>query len=500
MAITNLTTSLGSFNPVFNPLVYGFNSTNKNQPGFRYVVDVFPAGATTTSANRIFEARVAPRPTDGYGYIDLSKIIANRMTSDLQLSSTTSYAANNSYYAYDVYIGEEYVTNWPYQDTLSYPGSRTMLGPTGGTGASGTQPAHNYQVNDQILVKQTAAVGSASYLPLLEGLQTIYAVPDQYNIVLDVPFQSTPVGTGGVTTYANGRTTIFRGYNSAGMLKYANQVAWNGAIQWSDWPSYNENNYRVNGATASSNKVLLTNLPENFWATESQDLHVLFAVGTTGATTTRAYFQNDAGDLFYKSISAQGYCRMFTAGPSSSGSLITVAGAGPPLVKSNTAYYDFWMADNTGATVSQTYTVNIDRRCEIDDVEMLFLDRLGSYISYSFKLRKTHRGTVSRERYNRQVGNISGGKWTYAVTDAGLVNSDISVDEEFEIRTNWMTYEMNVYFEELVTSPVTYIRLNGTYYSCVILDTQFEIQSSTNKKPIRRTLRVQLSSPSIVNI
>jgi hypothetical protein len=499
MALTNLTTSLGSFNPVFNPLVYGFDSSNKNEPGFRYVVEVYPAGASAAQiSNRIFEARVAPRPNDGYGYIDLSKIIANRMTSDLQLASTTSYAALNSFYAYDVYIGEEYVTNWPYQASLPLPNNRTMLGPTGGTGASGTQPAHNYVVNDQILIKQTAAPSSPDYRALIEGLHTVFDVPDTFNIVIDVPLAG-GTSTGGLTTYADNRTTIFRGWNSAGMLTYSDQVAWNGALQWSDWPTYNEINYRVNGATASSNKVLLTNLPENFWVTEKQDLHILFAVGTTGATTTRAYFQNDTGDLFYKSISDPGYCRIFTAGPSSSGSLVGVTGSAP-LVKPTTAYYDFWMADSTGATVSQSYTVNIDRRCEIDDVEILFLDRLGSYLSYSFNLRKIHRGTVKRETFNRQVGNITGNKWSYNIAEGGVLNSDISADEEFEIRTNWMTYEMNVYFEELVTSAVTYIRLNGTYYSCIILDNTFEIQSASNKKPIRRTLRVQLSSSSIVNI
>ena len=489
MALTNLTTSLATFNPVYNPLVYGFDSTNKNQAGFRYVVDVYPAGATTTTANRLFEARVAPRPTDGYGYIDLSKILSNQVTYDVQLSSTTSYVATNSYYAYDVYIGEEYLINWQYEDTTFYSG-RTMLGPSGGTG--GTGPTHTFVVNDQINVMQD----NPTLFPFLEGLHTVYAVPNNQTVVVDVPFQSTPVGTGGTVSYADNRLTITRN-----LLKYGNQVAWNGAIQWDDWPSYNSTNYQVSGATAASNKQLLTDLPEDdFWVTPNQDLHMLFAVGTTGATSHRAYFKNDASEIFYKTVSGSAYTKMFTAGPSQSGSLITVIGSGPPLVKPTTAYYDFWIADSTGATVSQTYTVNIDRRCAIDDVEILFQDRLGSFASFAFNLRKNYRGTVTRESYNQQVGNISGGKWTYNVSDFAVVNSDIEVTDEYEIRTNWMTYAMNVYFEELVTSPVTYIRINGTYYACIILDTAFEVQSSTYKKPIRRTLRVKLSAQNIVNI
>lgn len=496
MAITSLTTSLGSFNPVYNPLVYAFSSTNSNKEGFRYVIDIYPAGATTSQANRIFEARVAPRPNDLAGYIDLSKIIASQISFDLNLSSTSSYIAPNSNYAYDVYIGEEFITDWGYQDVNNASG-RLMLGPTGGTGASGTQPAHTFQVNDQINISQN----DPSIFPALEGLHTVYSVPNSYNIVVDVPFISATGSTGpftanigGTASYADNRSTVTRN-----LLSYTNQVAWNGALQWSDWPAYDDDNYRVNGATAASNINLLTNLPDNFWVVPSQDLHILFATGTTGATTHRAYFKNDSGELFYKSLTGSSYTKIFTAGPNNLGTLTGVTSSGP-LISANTLYYDFWIADSVGATLSRSYTVSLDRRCAIDDVELLFLDRLGSFVSYAFNLRKTHTGSVTRETYNRQVGNIVSNKWNYSVSDAGTVNSEIDVFETFEIRTNWMTHEMNVYFEELVTSPVTYIKLNGTYYSCIILDNAFEIQSSTYKRPIRRTLQVQLSSPNIVNI
>lgn len=63
-----------------------------------------------------------------------------------------------------------------------------------------------------------------------------------------------------------------------------------------------------------------------------------------------------------------------------------------------------------------------------------------------------------------------------------------------------MTNEMNQYFVELLTSPVTYVKINNVYYSCVITDTNYEIQSSKYKKLIKRTIKIKLSNEPIVNI
>ncbi len=236
MAVSNITTNLGNFHPVYNPLVYGFDSTNKNQIGFRYVIDIYLAGTST----KIFEARVAPRPGDGYGYIDLSKILANYLSYDIDLTNTTSTAITNSYIKYDVKIGEEYQVAWTFTDTTFVAGNKTQLNGT---------TAPTYVAGDQIIVNLT----NPTYFPTVVGLQTVESVSGN-NVIIDLAFVSSPTNPGTVA-YADGRKTITRD-----LLTYSNQVAFNGALSPKEWPNYVASTYQITTTVSGQNKKLLTNL------------------------------------------------------------------------------------------------------------------------------------------------------------------------------------------------------------------------------------------------
>ena len=91
MAITIIASPTGNTQPVYNPIVYVIDSTNKSLPGFRYLFQIFD---TTTTA-LIAEYKVAPRPGDGYGYLDISKLLQSYISSALDLSETTWIDADN---------------------------------------------------------------------------------------------------------------------------------------------------------------------------------------------------------------------------------------------------------------------------------------------------------------------------------------------------------------------------------------------------------------------
>ena len=70
MAVSAIATPV-YFSPAYNPLKFIFDSTNKALDGFKYVFDIYESG----TANKIGERKVLPRPTDGYGEIDISKLL-----------------------------------------------------------------------------------------------------------------------------------------------------------------------------------------------------------------------------------------------------------------------------------------------------------------------------------------------------------------------------------------------------------------------------------------
>lgn len=474
MSISNLSTGLADFNPVYNPLVYIFDSSNKNSTGFRYVVDVYLAG----TSNKIFEARVAPRPNDGYGYIDLSKPLSNYTTYDINLSNTTSMAITNSYVNYDVKIGEEYITEWSFIDSTFYSGNITKL-----TGVL----AHSFNVGDQIVIE----LATASYFPSLEGLKTVSSISGTNSIIVNVPFVSSPTNNG-VVRYADNRKTIFRN-----LYTYSSQTAWNGSIRFDEWVGYTASSYKIN-ATSSNNK-LLTSLDGDYMCAETQDLWINWAPYLS-SMPMYVYFINDGGDVFRKSVNNMSEkLRQFSAGPNNVGSLSLVSGTGS-LVKASTNYYDFYIASSSGTQMSKKYRVNIDRRCKIEDYEILFKDRLGSFLSINFPLRSKISGNIERSGFNKQIGNYNINKWSYSVSDAGFVNTDMSITTTYELWTNFINNDMDNLFVELLSSSLTYIKIDGVYYSCIVKDKDYDIQSINYRKLIKRSIKVELSNENIINI
>ena len=120
--------------PAYNPLKFIVDSTNKNKTGFKYIFDVYAAGTAT----KIGEYKVLPIFGTGYGEQDLSKLLRNKVSWDLDTLSSTFYAALNSFYLYDVKIGEEYVAEYSYTSSMTNESGNVQINVTN-TFASGDQ-------------------------------------------------------------------------------------------------------------------------------------------------------------------------------------------------------------------------------------------------------------------------------------------------------------------------------------------------------------------------
>lgn len=495
MAIT-LSGSPQIIAPSYNPTVYFVDSDNKTESSFRYVVDVYEAGTT----NKIGEYRVAPRPSDGLGYVDISKLIDSTLTYDFNPTLTTYDIANNSFYAYDVKFGEEYSESWSYDDwEVSGSGSTACnVKLTTLTAATG----HNFQTGDQVVVTQVS--GGTALNPSIDGLHTVVigltASTDQYIVIDDLwecgggdvvsggPF-------GGTIVFADNRNTVYRD-----LLEVTGQTAFNGALPFNTFNDYDYTNYSLK-ALASTTKCALTDMPPVFGATPDQDIwfNYMKDPADTGSHTIR--FTNSNGDILEKDMwtaATGGTVNQTSVGPNNADPTTVIAGT-VPLIKSTTEWYEF-STFRPGVQTSKTYRINVDNRCKIEDYEILFLDRLGSFVSYAFQLRAKDFGSIKKQTYNKQLGDLVDGEWGYDTFDAGKTVYDVSVTKKLTLNTDWMTDDMSVYFEQLLTSPVTYVKIDGDYYACQILESSFETTRQKNKNLIRKTITIQSSNDNIINI
>lgn len=478
-----------AFTPAYNPIKYIVDSTNKNLTGFRYIYQVYN-GATLLGS-----FKVVPTYGTGYGELDLSKFLSSYVKWDFDPTITQDLDAVNSFYNYDVKVGEEYLYEISYTSSLTNSGTITRV-----------NVSNVFAVGDQVNITQ-ADSGTAN--PLLEGLHSVVASSSTWFDV-NVPFSSiTDATINGVVNYADNRKVV-----TYDITEFSNKKVFNGAVTWVDFVVYNESDYTLNGVT----KQWLTNQPKtNFNCTLGQDLWL----NARARLGKKIVFQNSDGDTYYKNVVNNDSIVQIGVGCNNYGVLTPSTGV-LPMIKPDTTYYDFWYYDSGQDSVK--YRVNIDRRVQINEYVISFLDRKGSFSSFAFQLKSYERGEVTRDEFNKDVqGFVSGGEWGYNYQEFGFNTFNINVTKTLELNTNWMTQEMSDYFQELTTSPQTFLKLvqyvttedgellldeNGcpyhsaestAYVPCIVQTNSFEVYKQRNKNLIKQSIIVKLANNDNVN-
>ena len=477
--------------PAYNPVKYIYSSSNVALQGFKFIYDIYQSG----TLNKIAEYRVLPTYATGFGEIDLSKLLQAKVSYDLNLNNTSAYNAPGSHYKYDVRIGEEYLTTTLYSNNLVVWSTAPY------NGRVRINVANTFIVGDQIVITQ-ADLGVAN--PNLEGLFTVLVANPAYIVVNSLFSLVTDITIDGAITYADGRKTITR--NLASVL---NRYVFNGAFKWTEWPSYNYQDYMLNGIFDR----FLTSYPagnNNMFATLSQDMWVNCIANQSPTPPDTMVFSNDGGNIFEKNVTAVDHVSGVSVGPNNFGVLTLVSGSGN-LIEPTTEYYDFHYERN-GVISSARYRVTLDRRIRTTEYSILFLDRMGSWNSFAFSLNSYEKGNVTREQFNKDVqGFINGSnQWDYELTDRGMTNTYISTETTIDLATNFMTMDMANYFTELISSPFTYVKQSSyandcdvpestEYISCNIVTSDYQIYNQRNKNLIKQNITIKLANNNIVN-
>jgi hypothetical protein len=105
MTISITTAPAYTFQPAYNPIVWVVSSDNTAETNFKYVFDLYLAG--NVSATPDLRIKATPRP-DGFGRIDMSRIIQNYTSYDFDITDITFTKNENSYQGFTIKFGEEY--------------------------------------------------------------------------------------------------------------------------------------------------------------------------------------------------------------------------------------------------------------------------------------------------------------------------------------------------------------------------------------------------------
>jgi hypothetical protein len=481
------------FVPVYNPIYYKFALANFQDNGFRYLISL----TNEITGEQIANFNIIP-DIDGTGYIDVSKYLSNFTTVDFETYSFGGFINNcdNSYIKYKISLGYEVNEEWTY---LSYTASSV-------NSINYTQLVQNDQVTPN-----TFAVGDQISITTLNGLtapinglHTVLAATP-YTVTIDVLFpgtSSTPIG--GSVKYSDNRKTK---YNDIYVLE--NNYVFNGVLDWNVYKDYDYKSYYAEENDTGLELYLLTSLiPYNFinqypvyYVTPEQDFFFNLAYDGIGGDMDffiTDSFSNTQQYIISATAGGVGVIRQFKI---NIGEILNEG-----YWDENTEWIEFYTSYKS-ETKSFTYRLYIDRRCKIEDYEILFMDRLGSLLSFSFPLRAKEKGQIQRDMFNKYIDPFAGASRTPELTnttldlkDAGKTIYNVDLTKEIELNTNWMTDEMSVLFEELLTSPYTWIKKLGNYYPCIVKENSFEIERQKNKNLIRKTITVEYSNKNAINI
>lgn len=470
------------FHSAYNPINLELDSTNKTIPGFRYMVRL-----TDTATNQVIsELKIAPDPfNNNYGTADISRIIQNYVEGFLDFTLTDVADSLTSYFNYTIEVGESYVQGWDFDDYIFVSGGRLALTTDSAYGPGFSNATHNFSEGDQIKVRLSNSYSNSDTRNRLNDYWEVLTYVTNKTIIIGNNYGL--IGDPGAGAATPGRAvesteTRVIEWDSTKLYKSAINTAMD-LKEYSDTKGdlslYNVRNYNEH-----PNIKVLTNQPLVYKVTLDQ--YVYFNLLNTLGADNYMWVESNVGSPGLVAFNTE---------------TVSTIGVGPGNLPSsieanmnfdNLQWYTVGIAGGWGDPVTPLYKFVIDRRCKMNDTQILFMDRKGSYNSFAFQLRNRENVKTSKESYNKQITSYN----TYS---KGTTVYHSEAEKNLDLVTNFMGEAMNLYYEEMMTSRNTYIKWKGIWYACIVTDTTFENEFERNNKMIKKTVNVKFAVNNPIN-
>jgi len=452
--------------PAYNPIKYIIDNADKNEPGFRYIFTIYPATGSHIPANVVAQYKTLPVFGTGYGEQDISKLMQSKVGFDISAFGLDSAQATNSWYQYDIDLGYEYIDNINYGTSLADNGGNVQISFT----------AHGFVQGDQISITQDD-LGVAN--PGVEGLHTVLSATANNFTINALYADVTDVTINGTVTYADLRKTIVLDDELIVDQEVFNG-AYNSNINSSDNTPFPYNDFY--GVAVDGN--LLTSLVYSVPASTFLNAYFYVNLRVYIDIYTVNYFDmsNNVIDQYQVNIAADGIHTFFV---------------GPTALVTEDYYV---VISNTLGFNTENYLFTYDNRCTINDDQLVYLDRMGSWQSFAFQLKTYEKGQITREQYNQHIdGQVVSTEWVGVPLQTGFRTYNTNVTKTFDLNTNWMNENDGKRFQELLTSPQVYYYTDSYYCACVVEATNFEVFRQRNKNLIKQSVTIRLAQQDPIN-
>jgi hypothetical protein len=481
--------------PVYNPMIIACDSTNQTQESFSFVADIKARGTTVTRMK-------VPVNPQGYGVFDIQRHIENSVSFDFNPNQNYFSVATQSMATYSVSFSEEYRYFFNFYDNTFLPG-----GKVGFVSFIQTSPLDNIpllSVDQQIVVEQTDTTPTN---PSYNGIATITGITysnaydgnDRWLIETDVNYGVSSPVEGGKISLANFELTTV-GVTAS----ITEQDAFNGVLSFLDEQTWDYTDYMA--TSTSPYGEFLTNTPDGY-ELDINDRMWLNLYQRTNSSTNFLYIQTNNGTYSVTNtfntpatIDQQRLLRV-GVGPyqlTNATASISVISGTLPIITSTTKEISIYTKNAGGFQTIATKTFKIKDKCsKYEKIQLVFLDKLGSFIPFTFELVNKHNLSITRAEYQQHYGQYApaSNNWKYNTWDRGKKSLDTQVVESYTINSNWVNQSTSDYLMELFTSPEVYwIKENGTTIAISITSNQTERKQTINDQIINYQLTFEISN------
>lgn len=485
--------------PAFNPIVFSLSSTNSAQENFRYICYLYDCN------NNLLTTITNPPDPNGRSYFNLQKICSSYVPVTKPSKRYTYVYKSDEQACFTAKFAESY--------TAYYICTAVQIA---GTPVNGYDlqfyfnAGHQFSIGDIISFSGTGTIGT-----LYNNTWQVVATPSS-NLVVVNGFNQ---GTASSATTANCVLASHQRTNQA-IETGLNTTFWvgNSAIETCDFIDYKVSEYEI-GNTAEYPVSWFNNIPQPFtiragnymdalvyypnsyYPTNSPNRMVIYTINSAGVASIYqtssipdTSWQN--GSIFYIPIGPANLNNgnvqvQFTASPP----------ATFPIIKSDTIAYGVTIY-NGFLQVTDTLLFEIDTTCsKYTNFELNFLDRKGNYVPFNFTLVQRKNVGVNRTNFKKGLGKlVSAAGWYYDCTDRGTTTLNNTINYTYTLQTNWLSEDMSLYFEELVTSPNVFWNEDGsgTFIPVTLTTNAVDVLDKKNSRLIQYSVTMTPSNNPVV--
>lgn len=145
-----------------------------------------------------------------------------------------------------------------------------------------------------------------------------------------------------------------------------------------------------------------------------------------------------------------------------------------------------------------TETVSVQRVCsKFDTVAMHFLNELGGYDSFHFRLVNKQTRDMERKKYNPIMWELSGNNMvrydSFKRMGGGARTFAVNETVGYRLTSDYINETDWEWIGQLMGSPEVYIEIGGYYYPCTIKETNWEEKIRISDKLINVTMSVEVT-------